>query len=76
MAGGDRIVGDHRDRLTEIGYRGRQERKELGTGPGVEVPRRLVGEHNLRLGGECPRNGNALLLATGELARVMVEPVS
>jgi hypothetical protein len=44
-------------------------------GLGVEVACRLVGEENLRPMNECAREGNALLLATGELQWIVVEAV-
>ncbi len=44
-------------------------------GVAVEVARRLVGEQKVRLVGERPRQGHALLLATRELARIVLEPM-
>ena len=42
----------------------------------VEVAGRLVGEDDLRAAGEGPGDGDALLLATGELARPVREAVA
>ena len=45
-------------------------------GLGVEVAGGLVGEEELRAVGERPRDGDALLLAAGELGRAMLEAVA
>ena len=50
--------------------------EDLGTGAGVEVAGRLVAEDDRRLAGQRPGDGDALLLATGELARAMLQPVA
>ena len=42
----------------------------------VEVPGRLVGEEESRGRGEGPRQGDPLLLPSGELDRVMVGPLA
>ncbi len=44
-------------------------------GDGVEVAGRLVGEDHPRFGDERPGDGDALLLATGQLAGAVVGPV-
>ncbi|GMA18045.1 hypothetical protein GCM10025862_00660 [Arsenicicoccus piscis] len=42
----------------------------------VERTRRLVREDHVRPGHQCPRHGDPLLLAAGELARAVTEPVA
>jgi acyl-CoA thioesterase-1 len=49
---------------------------DLLPGAAVEVTGRLVGEHELRPWREGPRERHALLLATGELGRKMIQPVA
>ena len=39
----------------------------------VEIAGRLVGEQHVRLGDERARNGDALLLAAGQLPRVVTD---
>ena len=51
------------------------EREHLGAGTRVEVAGRLVGEDDLRPAGQGPRHGHPLLLAAGELARPVPQPV-
>src|SRR5579875_3622295 len=38
---------------------------------GIQVTRRLIGNHKSRVGSQRPRNRDALLLATGELVRAV-----
>ena len=45
-------------------------------GPGVEVAGGLVGEDDRRLAGQGAGHGHALLLAAGELARAVAQPVA
>ena len=52
------------------------EGEDLDPGAGVEGAGRLVGEDDLRAGHERPRDRDALLLATGELAGQVAEPVA
>ena len=68
---GDRVVGDHHDRLAELAHGLAHEGEDLGAGAGVEVAGGLVGEDDLRPAGECPGDGDALLLTAGELRRAV-----
>jgi hypothetical protein len=43
VAGGDRVVGDHYHRLTELPHRPGQKTQHLGTDNGVEVSGGFVG---------------------------------
>ena len=76
VGGGAGLVGDHHDRLAELVRRSAQEREHLGGGGRVEVAGRLVGEHHRRLVDERPGDGDALLLAAGELRRAVREAVA
>ena len=69
------VVGDHDDRLAVLADRPAEEVEDLGTGPGVEVSRRLVGEDDVGLGGHRPGHRDALLLAARQLARPVLEAV-
>ena len=62
---------DHDDGLAKLVDRTLQEAKHFGAGNGVEVAGRLVSEHQLRLGNQ--RDGHALLLATGQFIRSVVQ---
>jgi hypothetical protein len=52
-----------------------QQRDDLGAGGRVEVARGLVGQHQGRIAGHGPGDGDPLPLATGQLVRPVVEPV-
>ena len=68
VTGGDRVVGDHGDGLAELvdGACAGTPRISCAR-PRVEVAGRLVGEHDVGPGGERPGDGDALLLAAGQL---------
>ncbi len=53
-----------------------QEVEDLGLAVGVQVARGLVGQHDGRARDDRPRDGDALLLATGELAGQMLGAVA
>ena len=76
VRGGDRVVGDHHDRLLVLVDAAAQEAEHLGTRRGVEVAGRLVGEDDLGPRHECAGAGDALLLPAGELVGPVAEPVS
>src|ERR1700730_7469924 len=57
-----RIVGDHDNRLAELGHRPTQEGEHLGGGVGVEIAGGLVGEDQIRAADQGPGTGGTLLL--------------
>ena len=65
---GDRVVGDHHDRLAEVVHAAPQERQHLGARRAVQVAGGLVREDDRGLAGQCPGTGHALLLPAGQLA--------
>ena len=67
MGGGDRVVGDHDHRLAELVDRLAQQAQDVGARLRVEVAGRLVGEDDGRFGDQGAGDGDALLLAAGEL---------
>src|SRR5882757_5908783 len=69
------IMAHEEQRGTLIGAGFAEQRECLGGQRGVEIARGLVGEHELGAVGERARDGDALLLADGKLARVIREPV-
>ena len=76
-AAATRVVGDHDDGLAETRRPRRAEQGEhLGADAGVEVAGRLVGEDQVGPGDQRPGDGHPLLLAAGELARPVREPVA
>src|SRR6185437_8863772 len=68
------IVGHHADRRAGAMQLG-QELHHLVAVVAIEVAGRFVCEDDQRLAGNRARNGDALLLATGELRRVVIQPV-
>ena len=70
-----RIVGDEDDGDALVLVELLEHFKDLLAGVGIEVPRRLVGEEHLGAVDERPRDGDALLLAAGELGGLMVDAV-
>ena len=75
MVGRVRVVRDHDDGLPEVVDRPAQELQDLLAGARVEVAGRFVGEQHGRLADERPGDGDPLLLATGELGRLVAETV-
>ena len=69
-------MGDHHDRLAELVDGAPHERQDLAAGRAVEVAGRLVGEDDRRSAGERAGDGDALLLATRQLARAVRQPVA
>ena len=68
VAGGNWIVGNHHDRLTELTNGVAHEGQNLGAGRRVEVAGGFVGEDDLRATGQCPGHGDSLLLTAREFA--------
>src|SRR6266540_3824294 len=69
------VVGDHHDGGA-VGVQLLQQHEHARARGLVEVAGRLVGEHDRRAGDQRPGDRDPLLLAAGELGRVMVEPVA
>jgi len=72
VLGDVRLVGheDHRDAFLPVQLL--EDRHYLLAGASVEVAGWLVGHDDARVHDECPRYGDTLLLASGELGRAMV----
>ena len=70
-----RVVSHHDHRLTGVGDGVAQQAQDFGPRDGVEVAGGFIGEGDSRTGHESPRNGNALALATGQLAGSVVQPI-
>ncbi len=69
-------MGDEDQRHAAFLLGAEQKLGNVGTGRGVEIAGRLVGEENRRRRRERPGNRDALLLATGHLGRIVGEPVA
>ena len=76
VAGRARVVGDHDDGLAQLPHGPAHEVEDLGAGAAVEVAGGLVGEDDLRPPGQGPGHRHPLLLAAGELAGPVLEPVA
>src|SRR5208337_2030188 len=70
-----RIVGHHDDGLVEVFVEGLHQVQDFLGALGIEIARRLVSNQDSGIGDDCARNGNALLLSPGELARIMLGTV-
>ena len=73
---GDRVVGDHHDRLAVVVDAAPQQLEHLRAGAGVEVAGRLVGEDDPRPADQRPGHRDPLLLAAAELVGLVLEPVA
>ena len=69
------VVGDEHDRPAG-GVELAEEAEDVGADVAVEVAGRLVGEDERRVGDERPGDGDPLLLAAGQLGRLVVEAVA
>src|SRR5690606_2549587 len=76
--GGCRIVGDHHDRLFELFVQLLEQVQDVVRALPIQIARRLVGDDDLRIRHDRPRDRDALLLTTRELAgqviHAMIEP--
>ena len=70
------IVGDQHQRGAALRVPGEQELDDLAAGRLVEIAGRLVGDQDRRIRRERAGERDALLLAAGELGRIVVEPVA
>ena len=69
------IVGDHHNRLLELLVQAVEQVHDLAGGHLVQVSRRLVGNKDRRVGDDRARDRDTLLLASGKLLRIVVDPV-
>jgi hypothetical protein len=61
--------------LAEVVDARAQQGEDLRARLAVQVPGRLVGEHDVGPGHQCPGHGHALLLSAGQLRRPVVQAV-
>ena len=76
VGGGRRVVGDHHDGLAELAHGRRMNARISAPARESRLP---VGSSAKMISGRCgqrPGHGDALLLAAGELAGPVVEPVA
>ena len=73
--GGVRIVRDHDDRLAVIAVERLQQVEDLVAGLAIEIAGRLVAEQQRRVGHDRARDADALLLAAGQLPRIVPRAV-
>jgi hypothetical protein len=73
--GDARVVGDEHDRPT-VRVQRAQDVEDVMAGLRVEVAGRLVGEDDRRVGDDGPGDGDPLLLAAGQLPRLVPEAVA
>jgi hypothetical protein len=69
VRGRHRVVSNHHHRLPELSDAAAQQVEDFGAGVGVEVPGRLVREHDGREADQRAGDRDPLLLAAGQLAR-------
>src|SRR6267142_3158996 len=72
---GPRVVRQHDDRLVVLLVQAVEQDEDLLGALRVQVPGRLVGHQDQRIGDDGPRDGDALLLAAGQLAGVVIDAV-
>ena len=73
---GVRIVGDHDDRLAVLAVERLQQVEDLVARLAIEIAGRLVAEQQRRVGDDRARDADALLLAAGQLPRIVVRAVA
>ena len=59
------LVGDHDDRHILLCVQQPQKLHDLQRALGVQIARRLIGQNDLRIADQSPRDGDPLLLAAG-----------
>jgi hypothetical protein len=69
------IVGHHDDGLLELVIEALHQPEDGFGGLGVQVTGRLIREEHRRIRDDRPRDRYALLLASGELTRIVIAPV-
>src|SRR3954469_12834276 len=67
------VVRDHHDGRAVFFVQLFEDAHDLVAHGGIEIAGRLVGEHDARLSDDGARDGNALLLAAGELRRKVMD---
>ena len=72
---GLRVVGDHDDGLAVLAVEHLQQPEDLVRGLAVEVAGGLIAHEQLRVGDQRARDRDALLLAAGELPRLVLGAV-
>ena len=70
--GGARIVGDHQNGFVEFAVEPVHEFQYFLSRGFVEIAGGFVGNQDRRIGGDGAGDGNSLLLAAGELARLVM----
>src|SRR6202161_4061512 len=70
------VVSDEHERGAVLLFAAEQKLNDVRTGRFVEIAGGLVGDENCRIGRKRPRNGVALLLATGQLRWIMVDAIA
>src|SRR5258707_7693771 len=70
------IVGSDDESLARLLTQVRDEFEDIITILGIQVTRRLIGNHEGRVGCQRTRNRYSLLLATGELVGAMLQAMS
>jgi len=74
--GQGQVVGDHDGGERHFAAQLLQQGKDHVAGAAVEVAGGLVGKEQGRFHDECPGQGGALLLAAGEFANLVMQPVA
>ena len=67
------VMADEDDRETKLGAQLLQQHQDMRLGGDVEAGDDLIGDDEVRLQRQSPRDAGALALATGELVRIAVD---
>jgi len=76
VVGGVTVVGHHDDRLAEVLIQLLQHHHDVFGRLRVQVTGGLVGDDQVRVGGDGAGDGDALFLAAGKLPREVRQPVA